>query len=133
MILLVVQEDKTASIPSDPEPQVIAEAIATFQYNNRKRANRDLPLLDSMTIPCIAMVGTRQTFYLVPVTQKLSNCVMTGQIPRQPTIVKRCTPPARLRASEGMEIPDYRRIALQYYDSFRVVARDSWMAFLDGL
>lgn len=34
MILLVVQEDKTTS---DPEPQIIAEAITTFQRNNQKR------------------------------------------------------------------------------------------------
>jgi hypothetical protein len=34
-ILLVVQEDKHTVSVRDPEPQVIAEAIATFQCNNR--------------------------------------------------------------------------------------------------
>jgi hypothetical protein len=132
MILLVVQEDKTAFSSKDPEPQVIAEAIATFQHNNRKRANLDLPLLDAMTIPCITMVGTRPFFYQVPVTRQLSDSVVTGQFPPQPTVVKRCAPPARRRASEGMEVPDYRRTALQYYDAFRVLAQDLWSAFLDG-
>jgi hypothetical protein len=28
------------------------------------------------------------------------------------------------------EVPDYRRIALQYYDAFRVLAKDCWSAFL---
>jgi hypothetical protein len=63
MILLVVQEDKTAFSSSDPEPQIVAEAIATFQHNNRKRADLDLPQLDTMTIPCITMVGTRPFFF----------------------------------------------------------------------
>ena len=39
MALLVVHEDKNNNVSArDPEAQVIAEAIATFQYNNRMRA-----------------------------------------------------------------------------------------------
>jgi len=132
MILLVVQKDKTVFSSSDPEPQIIAEAIATFQYNNRKRVDRGLPQLDTMTIPCITMVGTRPFFYQIPVTRQLSDGVATGQFPPQPTVVRRCGPPARRRASEGMEVPDYRRIALQYYDAFRGVAKDCWTKYLDG-
>ena len=37
-ILLVVQGDKTTTSAHDPEPQVIAGAIAAFQHNNRTRA-----------------------------------------------------------------------------------------------
>jgi hypothetical protein len=132
MILLVVQEDKTNFSLADPEPQVIAEAIATFQYNNRKRKELGLATLNTMTIPCITMVGTRPFFYKVPVTEKLSDCVSSGQYPPQPTIVTHCSPPARRRASEGMEVPDYRRAALQYYDAFHVLARACWTPFLDG-
>ena len=130
MILLVVQVDKMAFSSSDPEPQIIAEAIATFQHNNRKRVDLGLPQLDTMTIPCITMVGTRPFFYKIPVTQQLSD-VASGQFPPQLTVVRRCAPPARRRVSEGMEVPDYRRIALQYYDAFRGVARDFW-TYLDG-
>jgi hypothetical protein len=57
-ILLVVQVDKTTISPRDPEPQVIAEAIATFQCNNRTRVRLGQSELDSMTIPCITMIGT---------------------------------------------------------------------------
>lgn len=46
MVLLVIQVDKTAFSSSDPEPQIIAEVIATFQHNNRKRTDLDLPHLD---------------------------------------------------------------------------------------
>ena len=132
MILLVVQEDKTNSSTANPEPQVIAEAIAAFQYNNRKREELGLPTLDKMTIPCIVMVGTRPFFYKVPATQKLCDCVIGGQYPSQPTVVTRCSPPARRRASEGMEVPDYRRAALQYYDAFHELAKACWTSFLDG-
>jgi hypothetical protein len=130
MILLVVQADKTIYSRSKPEPQVIAEAIAAFRHNNQKREDLGLDPLDAMTIPCIVMVGTRPSFYKVPVTQQLSDSVATGQYPQQPTYVIRCAPPARRRASEGMEIPDYRRIALQYYDAFHELARNCWNAFL---
>lgn len=90
MILLILQEDKTIFNSTQPEPQVIAEAIAAYQYNNEKRQTRGLPILDAMTIPCITMVGTRPTFYLVPVTQALSNAVVTGQYPETPTRVVKC-------------------------------------------
>ena len=88
MILLIVQDAKTAFSSSNPEPQIIAEAIATFQHNNRKRADLDLLQLDTMTIPCITMVGTRPFFYQIPVAQQLSDCVATGQFPSQPTVVR---------------------------------------------
>ena len=78
------------------------------------------------------MVGTRPFFYQIPVTQQLSDCVATGQFPSQPTVVRLCVPPARRRAFEGVEVPDYRRIALQYYDAFRGVAKDCWATFLRG-
>ena len=98
MILLVVQEDKTNLSTANPEPQVITEAIATFQYNNRKREELDLPTLDKMTIPCIVMVGTRPFFYKVPATQKLCDCVIGSQYPSQPTVVTCCAPPAQRQA-----------------------------------
>lgn len=63
MILLVVQEHNAAFSLNDPEPQIIAEAIAAFQHNNRERVDLGLPQLDTMTIPCITMVGTRPSFY----------------------------------------------------------------------
>ena len=80
-ILLVVQEDKTNFSVRDLEPQVITEAIATFQCNNCIRARLGQTELDSMTIPCIAMIGTRPIFYLVPVTRELSEAVAEAQYP----------------------------------------------------
>jgi len=134
MILLVVQEDKAdGTSMQSPEAQVIAEAIATFETNNRKRRNRHLEPLELMNVPCITMIGTRPRFYKVPVTRELSKAVICGQYPEQPTIVTCCAPPPRLRSFEGMEIPDYRRIALQYYDTFRGFANECWTEFIAGI
>jgi hypothetical protein len=44
---------------------MVAEAIAVFQYNNKKRAARGQAVLEAMTIPAVTMVGTNPTFYLV--------------------------------------------------------------------
>ena len=70
----------------------MAEAIATFQYNNTKRAARDQPALEAMTrtIPCITMVGTNPTFYLVPVTTELSEAILTAQYSPTKTRVLKC-------------------------------------------
>jgi len=45
-ILLVIQEDKTTTNQHNPEPQLIAEAIATYQYNNEKHSD----LYDGLTL-----------------------------------------------------------------------------------
>ena len=80
-ILLVLVEDKTLSNRTDAEAQVIAEAIAASQFNNRKRKEHGLDPMDAMTIPAITVTDTCPTFFLVPVTLKLSNAVITGQHP----------------------------------------------------
>ncbi|KAI9456244.1 hypothetical protein BJY52DRAFT_1108210, partial [Lactarius psammicola] len=75
--------------------------------------------LDSMTIPCIVMVRTGPTFYLVPVTQKLSEAVATGKYPPSSTAVTKCVVVSKSRRlSEDMETPEFRRIALQHYAAF---------------
>ena len=132
LILLVLQEDKSNFNDSDPEPQVIAEAIAAYQNNNDRRIRMHLPRLHSMTIPCITMVGTRPTFYLVPVTQDLSNAVSSGQYPRVETTALKCvTVAGRNRSlSEGMESPEYRRVAFQRMVAFKALAKGHWEKFL---
>jgi hypothetical protein len=130
-ILLVVREDKTAISVRNPEPQVIAEAIATFQWNNNIRANLVEPELDSMTIPCLTMIGTRPIFYLVPVTRELSDAVAEAQYPSSPTVVKKCVVASNSRRlSEGMETPSFRQVALQHYTAFRTLAESHWSAFM---
>jgi hypothetical protein len=132
VVLLVLQKDKMIFNPSDPEAQVIAEAIAAYQYNDQKRQRMGLHPLDTMTIPCITMIGTRPTFYLVPVTKALSDAVITGQWPAVKTEVAKCVTVAghNRRSSEGMETPEYRRVALQRFIAFKALAKNQWEKFL---
>ncbi|KAJ7484046.1 hypothetical protein B0H11DRAFT_1196636 [Mycena galericulata] len=120
-ILLLVQEDKRLPDNSnDPEPQVIAEAIAAFQRNNHTR-ERELHLhaLDRMVIPAITMYGTFPTFYKVTVTTSLNDAVKTGVFPAVATTVYRHIPRLPRRNSDGMKHFDNRPILLQYFEAFK--------------
>jgi len=132
LLLLVLREDKTIFNPSDPEPRVIAEAIAAYQHNNQRRKCMGLPTLNTMTIPCITMVWTRPTFYLVPVTRELGDAVITGQWPEVETKVLMCVTVAgrHRRLSESMEVPEYRRVAFQRMIAFKAIAKSHWEKFL---
>ncbi|KAH9969339.1 hypothetical protein BJV74DRAFT_784753, partial [Russula compacta] len=131
-ILLVLRKDKPIFNASDPGPQVIAEAIAVHQHNNQRRKCMGLPTLNAMTISCIAMVGTRPTFYFVPVTRELSDAVITGQWPDVETKVLMCVTVAgpHRRLSEGMEVLEYRRLAFQRMIAFKAIAKSHWEKFL---
>jgi hypothetical protein len=134
MVLLVLRQDKSMfDLSQRPEPQIIADAIAAYQYNNRRRKISGLPTLDAMTIPCIIMDGTRPTFYLVPVTQALSIAVVTGQYPETPTKVVRCVTSLGPRRSsgEGMKTLEYRRVAFQRFIAFKSLAKEYWQTFLE--
>ena len=127
ILMPVVPEEKTTV---DPEPKVIAAAIAAFQCNNRIRAQLSEKEHDSMTIPCITMSGTRPTFYLVPVTRELSEAVHTGQYPAHTTLVNKCVVVSNTRRlSEGMGSPDFRQAAIQHYAIFLILAASRWGAF----
>jgi len=52
----------------DPEPQLIADAIAAFYENNRAAG---LPKLPSRAFAGITMIGTAPTIYKTPVTDEV--------------------------------------------------------------
>jgi hypothetical protein len=122
-ILLLVQEDKRCEGFTNPEPQLIAKAIAVFQANNIVRTESlNQVALDTKLIAGITMVGTLPTFYKIPVTKELSTAVATGQFPTTPTVVAMHAPDlARdaLRLSEGMRPLDNRRTILQCFEAFK--------------
>ncbi len=129
-ILMIIQEDNPAINARDAEPQVIAEAIAAFQFNNAIRHRKHLPPLASMTIPCVTMVGTRPTFYQVPVTKELSDAVIAGEYPTKTTLVAKCVVSlSSQRLSDGMEAPDFREAALRYFVAFKTLAKSLWSRF----
>ncbi|KAF9517287.1 hypothetical protein BS47DRAFT_1435234 [Hydnum rufescens UP504] len=130
-ILLVLQEDTFRFGSRDPEAQVIAGAIAAFQFNNRAHLHPRLNDFDSMTIPCITMRGTHPVFYKVPVTKALSSAVMHAAYPHKTTIVTKCrVPPLSEWSCEGMEVPAFRRVALQYYQAFKGMVKGLWQQYL---
>ncbi|KAF9517288.1 hypothetical protein BS47DRAFT_1375764 [Hydnum rufescens UP504] len=89
-MVLLLQQNKTDASSRDPEPQLIAEAIAAFQANNLARTKAHLSELDRMTIPCLTMVGTRPTFYKIPITKALSDAVTDDTSPQKTTRVTKC-------------------------------------------
>jgi hypothetical protein len=102
-ILLLLQEDKRASSLKDPEPQVIAEAIAAFAVNNKTRqTSLNLPILNEITFPAITMTGTSPIFYKITITATLSAAVQQGTYPPMETRVLRYVPVLPRRYSLGM-------------------------------
>ncbi|KIM92408.1 hypothetical protein PILCRDRAFT_810464 [Piloderma croceum F 1598] len=106
--LLLVQEDKRHLETVDPEPQLIAEAIA---------APLDIKIMAGIT-----MTGTAPTFFKIPVTLELIKAVQRGEYPATPTVVAMHRPnvprPVR-RLSEGMHPLDNRCCILSCFEAFR--------------
>jgi len=121
-IKLLVQEDKSYRMcdNSDPEPQVIAEAIAAFQENNRIRRKLDLPLESSQRVPCITMAGSYPTFYLFTVTSELADAVKTGEEPTMETKIYRYKIPTRITPVGDTMLDNQARLEVfQCYHAFR--------------
>ena len=136
-ILLVLVENKTLANPTNAEAQVVAEAIAAFQFNNEKRKEKKKPELEKMIIPCVTMSGTRPTFYLVPVTAALSTAIKTGQYPAAETVVQKCdikpTHTRNFSDGVGMDNLVYRKLALERFLAFKALAKSHWNEFIAGM
>lgn len=121
-ICLPVTRTKRHLSRDDPEPQLIAEAIAAFYENNRARKAAGLPKLPSRTFAGITMIGTAPTFYKIPVTDEILISLATSQYPTGVTTVTKLVPPVpfpeRL-ANDGMKPLVNRRIILQCFEAFR--------------
>ncbi|KAI9466679.1 hypothetical protein BJY52DRAFT_8378 [Lactarius psammicola] len=120
--LLLVQEGKRGTSHTDPEPQLIAGAIATFYQNNIHRKTAGRPPMHSQIIPGIIMVGAVPTFYRIPVTANLVNYVQAGTRPSQWTVVQRCVPPVPNQDAypeEGLVPLANRNIVMQCYEAFK--------------
>jgi hypothetical protein len=120
LLLLLLQKDKSLTSMKDPEPQVIAGAIAAFALNNRKREH-DLnpPLCNSIMFPCLTMVGTSPIFYKITVTAALSKAVQAGSFPEIETRVLRYIPALPRRNSKGMRPLPNRLEILRCLEAFK--------------
>jgi hypothetical protein len=79
------------------------------------------------------MAGKRATFYLVPVTSEPSMAGATREYPAGKTVVSMCgtVTGALAGASDGMgmAVTEYRRVALERFLAFRMLARGCWGRF----
>ena len=120
-ILLLVQEDKAYRNSDDLEPQLVAEAIAAFQYNNRirRRHLRKEPL-STYTFPCVTMVGSHARFYKIPVSHELNEGVINGYKPLVKTDIQ-CFDPLENNpmSALGMAQLDSRKKILQSFKLMR--------------
>jgi hypothetical protein len=130
--VLVLVTGWTSTDEANTKARVVAEAIATFQFNNRHREKRGLDPLGTMTIPCISMASTRPAFYLVPVTMELSNAVTGGRYPATRTQVLVCHT-VGARAETGMDDTEYRELALKRFLAFKTLAKPHWEQILEGV
>ncbi|KAH9170256.1 hypothetical protein EDB89DRAFT_2190999 [Lactarius sanguifluus] len=119
-ISLLIEEDKLHS-PLETLPQLIAEAIAAFDFNNRLQVYlRREAAIESKA--CIIQTGTMPTFYKIPVTTDLLDNVWFGTYPSKPTIVSVHIPdlPSPFhRYEKGMEPLDNRQAVLCCYEAFK--------------
>jgi hypothetical protein len=119
-VLLLLQEDKRLLSLRDPEPQVVAEAIAAYAMNNKVReASLGLPPLASVTFPAITMIGTNPIFYKITVTAELSAAVQQGTYPAMETRVLRYIPVLPRRRSLGMRPLENRVEILACFEAFK--------------
>ncbi|KAH9050758.1 hypothetical protein EDB84DRAFT_1259073 [Lactarius hengduanensis] len=123
-ILLLVQEDKRRFMDnSDPEPQLIAVAIAAFAANNQtRRQTLNLTPFDSKMMAGITVRGTAPIFYKIKVTAALVTSIGGGAYPQEATTVYAHIPnilrPNR-RWNEGMKPLDNRQVILSCYEAFK--------------
>ncbi|KAK6974770.1 hypothetical protein R3P38DRAFT_3411506 [Favolaschia claudopus] len=106
--ILLVQEDKA-------EPQLIAEAVAAFAANNRRRKALGLPSIASQVFAGI-----------IPISTELATAIGRAQYPTQVTFVSKLVPPVPNLAnyiSEGMVPLENRRIVFQCLTAFKQVNR----------
>ena len=78
-ILLILQDNLMPSL-MDPEPQIVAKAIAAFEANNKVQVTSlNLPPHRTITFPVISMIGAKFTFYKITVTADLCAIVQQGE------------------------------------------------------
>jgi hypothetical protein len=111
-------------IVPDPEPQLIAGAIAAFMEMEEKALFWGEAAFESKTFPGMVMVGTAPTFYKIPVTMELALAVARGQCPPTPTVVEKFTPPIPQPGTsnlvvDGMSPLVNRRIIMQCFQAFK--------------
>lgn len=116
--VLLVLRDK--AILNASQPQIIAEAIAAYQNSNKKKMTVQIPSpLDTMTIPCITMVGTR------PIFLSLKRSALRLRLSRTLKLEQR-----HYRINKCIEAAEYRSVAFQRFLAFKDLAKEYRQSFI---
>ncbi len=89
-LIKYLQINKRGGSKADPEPQLMANAVAAFAINERHSNDPDPNL--KLDFPCLTMRGSYPTFYRITVSRALKNAFAAGEKPAQPTVVRRFNP-----------------------------------------
>src|SRR6267154_2221925 len=118
--LMLVLNKKSVTM-KDPEPEVIAGAIAAYAAiaNNQLRDRQSIPPLPAITIPAITMIGTCPIFYKIPVTAELCDAVRSGRYPAIKTLVPRYIPVFSGPQTVAMRSPQNRVEILACLQAFK--------------
>ena len=118
--VLLILQDKLLPGLKDPEPQVIAKAIAAYEANNRVRVTSlNLSPLSTIIFPVISMIGVNIIFYKITVTTQLSICVQIGAQAPMETQVLRYIPVLPKRHGLGMRPLENRVEILSCLEAFK--------------
>ena len=118
--ILLILQDKLLPSLKDPEPQVVAKAIAAFGENNKIReTSLNLPPLDAITFPVISMIGAKFIFYKITVTNHLYTGVQLGRYPGSVTRLLRYIPELPRRHGLGMRPLENRAEILACLEAFK--------------
>lgn len=132
-LVAIIVENKSRNNNDDLEPQLFAEAIAVYQYNNARLRDLGLDSWPEMEIPCISMVGTVPAFYKIHVRGVLNDAIIAGIIPPMPTIIQKCEVPNPNGVADGMRFPEFRKLSFQYFDTFWHTVDRVWNIWSDRL
>jgi hypothetical protein len=86
----------------NPVPQLVVQAITTFQYNNHRLQELEMDPLAKAIISGITMVGITPTFFHIPVTVDLANAIHCETFPQMETIVQMYCPLPHKQHHNGM-------------------------------
>ncbi|RDB16335.1 hypothetical protein Hypma_003072 [Hypsizygus marmoreus] len=103
----------------DPEPPLIAQAIATFQAHNRSRRLMRLPPVEKQVVPAVLMRGSAPVLYRIEVSAGMVECVQTGRVPERVSSVMRMKVPLPQDKEEGIMPLENRKIAFGCLEAFK--------------
>jgi hypothetical protein len=123
-IIWLVQENKQFMEWKHPSTQLVLEAVAAFDANNRRQEELQLPPQQHAIMPGIMLIGTYPIFYKIPVSITLLTAIQECQYPEQETVVNYYAPvlPEHLDGEgyyQGMKPVGNRNVLLSCYEAFK--------------